>query len=80
MTVAHLGFAAGATLYILVAVRFEERDLVRVHGEDYRRYRERVPMLLPLRRVGFEPQGIAVGPHEGASRGADLPEVSGPFS
>jgi protein-S-isoprenylcysteine O-methyltransferase Ste14 len=35
--------------YILVAVQFEERDPVRFYGESYKRYREQVPMLFPLR-------------------------------
>lgn len=48
MTVGHLLFAAVWTGYILFAVRLEERDLLRFHGEDYRRYRERVRMLVPL--------------------------------
>lgn len=47
MTVAHLLFAAATTAYILVAIRFEERDLVREHGDRYRRYRETTPMLVP---------------------------------
>lgn len=46
MSAAHLFFALVTTLYILVAVRLEERDLMAVHPE-YRDYRERVPMLLP---------------------------------
>jgi len=41
-------FAAGTTLYILVAVRLEERDLIRHFGRRYSEYRQRVPMLLPL--------------------------------
>jgi len=47
MTVAHLFFAAMTTAYILVAVRFEEADLVSLHGETYRHYQKKVPMLIP---------------------------------
>ncbi len=51
MTVAHFVFALMTTAYILVAVRFEERDLVNEHPE-YAEYRRSVPMLIPsLRRV-----------------------------
>jgi methanethiol S-methyltransferase len=35
------------TAYILVAIRFEEHDLMAIHGEKYRRYRDQVPMLIP---------------------------------
>jgi methanethiol S-methyltransferase len=47
MTVAHLFFALMTTAYILMAIQFEERDLIIVHGESYARYRQEVPMLIP---------------------------------
>ena len=47
MTLAHLAFAVGITVYILTAIYFEERDLVRFLGRDYADYRNRVPMLIP---------------------------------
>ena len=46
MTAGHLEFALVATAYILVAVRFEERDLRSMHPE-YAEYSDRVPMLIP---------------------------------
>lgn len=38
------------TLYILVGIRLEEQKLVAEFGEEYRRYQQEVPMLLPWRR------------------------------
>jgi protein-S-isoprenylcysteine O-methyltransferase Ste14 len=48
MTVGHLLFAAVTTVYILIAIVLEERDLVALFGDDYVRYRERVAMLIPF--------------------------------
>ena len=47
MTAGRALFAAGMTLYVLIGVHYEERDLVRSFGADYEAYRRRVPGLVP---------------------------------
>lgn len=47
MSYGHLLLAAGMTIYVLIAIRYEERDLVGIFGDDYEDYRRRVGMLVP---------------------------------
>ncbi len=50
MTYGHLLLAVGMSIYMLIAIHYEERDLVGLFGEDYERYRREVGMLTP--RIG----------------------------
>ncbi len=47
MTTGHLLLALGMSVYMLIAIRYEERDLVGYFGRDYEEYRGRVGMLIP---------------------------------
>ena len=51
MTLGHLVFAIATTIYILIALQLEEKDLVTYHGDAYDQYKKQVPMLLPLPRA-----------------------------
>lgn len=48
MNLGHLFFAIMTTAYIILAIQFEERDLIRSYGDQYRDYRRRVSMLIPM--------------------------------
>jgi len=59
MTFAHLLFSVATTAYTLLAIQFEERDLVREHGDTYEKYRRSVPMLVPfVGKRGSDPSGV----------------------
>jgi len=62
MSLTRLFFAAGLTLYILRAIRLEEKDLVTHFGEQYRRYQKMVPMLIPsfLRKKEAQPSYLTI--------------------
>ncbi len=52
MSWGHLLFAAVTTVYILIALQFEERDLIGIFGDRYREYKNKVPMLVPFLKRG----------------------------
>ncbi len=68
MTVTHLLFAAVTTAYILVAIQFEERDLMAAHPE-YAEYRKQVPMIVPglPHRVEISPKAMVASVTQRAS-------------
>lgn len=47
LTTGHFFFAAAGTSYILLGLRFEERDLRQQLGQVYLDYADRVPALVP---------------------------------
>lgn len=47
MSYGHLLLAVGFTVYILIGIAYEERDLVGHYGETYVEYRARVGMVIP---------------------------------
>jgi len=48
MTLGHLLFAFATTGYILLAIQLEERDMVKLHGDEYIKYQQEVSQIIPL--------------------------------
>lgn len=48
MTIGHALFSIVTTLYILIALQFEERDLLSYHGAAYKEYQDEVSMIVPF--------------------------------
>ena len=47
MSYGHLLLAAGVSAYMIIAIRYEERDLTSYYGDEYTRYRSGVGMIFP---------------------------------
>jgi methanethiol S-methyltransferase len=50
MTVGHLFFAIAMTVYILIGIHHEEKDLVNTHGDSYKQYVKQTPKLIPFKK------------------------------
>lgn len=47
LTLGRLLLASGLTLYLFIGIHYEERDLVKFHGENYEKYRAKTPKIIP---------------------------------
>jgi protein-S-isoprenylcysteine O-methyltransferase Ste14 len=61
MTFGHLFFAFMCTAYMVVAIQFEERDLIQTYGTNYETYRKSVSMLIPMRPKGAASKASVAG-------------------
>ena len=65
MSLAHLVFAVLMTAYMLIAIPFEERNLIDHFGDDYRAYKQRTGKLIP-KFTATPPRPLAGGVTEPA--------------
>lgn len=56
MMLGHLIFSIATTGYILIAVQIEEKDLTKIFGDDYRRYKENVAGFIPSKKYEAKPR------------------------
>jgi protein-S-isoprenylcysteine O-methyltransferase Ste14 len=47
MTVGHLVFSIGMTIYVLVGIHFEEKGLAKTIGQPYEDYQQRTKKIIP---------------------------------
>jgi len=71
MSAGHLLFALAISGYVLLGIQLEERDLIELFGNQYRRYRQRVNMLLP------GPERRAARPHASPDESEPAPQSVG---
>ena len=71
MSLGHLLFSIGLTAYILIGLRFEERDLAANLGKVYQRYSKKVPMLLPVPGKSVDSKDLQPDINLSASSGQD---------
>jgi protein-S-isoprenylcysteine O-methyltransferase Ste14 len=62
MSITRLVFAVATTAYMLIAIQFEEHDLVHEHGASYQHYRRSVPMIIPGMRRRTGASGVSATP------------------
>jgi protein-S-isoprenylcysteine O-methyltransferase Ste14 len=60
MSAGHMLFAIATTFYILVAIQFEEQDLIRSYDHSYPSYKQHTPMLYPVRFGKDRSSNVAV--------------------
>ena len=49
MSVGHLILAIGFTVYIFIGIYFEEKSMMEVHGEMYKKYQRETSMIIPTK-------------------------------